>query len=391
MKVLLLEDKAEKREKIRTAILDHNPEISITSVSNWCDYIRQINSVQFDLILLDVMVPRSAMDASVSDHREILAETTRSLDSKSFLTPALVITEYLKDSEPEFLTLNQYDIGILSFDHEEKWKSALTRKLDTAAPKVTFDFVIVCALTKEANAYEPLVDFYGKLETVGDLLCRRIDIKGQRGVIVQLNRMGLVSSAVATALAIDRFEPSLVCMSGICGGISSQSKIYDILVSDTCHQHDLGKWSDEGFKSEHYDVQINPILRNKLQEFCADDNFIREVTTQLTPRSSEYPEGFEEISPSIRLCATSSGSAVYAEEGKTASLNNGQRKLAGFDMEVFAVYEASRLSAKHPLFFAVKSVVDDGGANKGDRFHRIGCLLSARFVCESIRRGVSMA
>jgi hypothetical protein len=36
-------------------------------------------------------------------------------------------------------------------------------------------------------------------------------------------------------------------------------------------------------------------------------------------------------------------------------------------------------------FFAAKAVVDDGGANKGDSFHRIGCFLSAKFVVAAIR------
>ena len=40
-------------------------------------------------------------------------------------------------------------------------------------------------------------------------------------------------------------------------------------------------------------------------------------------------------------------------------------------------------------FFAAKAVVDDGDKNKGDSFHRIGCLLSAKFVAEAIRSGIS--
>jgi len=35
------------------------------------------------------------------------------------------------------------------------------------------------------------------------------------------------------------------------------------------------------------------------------------------------------------------------------------------------------------------TVVDDGGRNKGDKFHRIACLLSARFVVAAIRAGVA--
>jgi hypothetical protein len=80
---------------------------------------------------------------------------------------------------------------------------------------------------------------------------------------------------------------------------------------------------------------------------------------------------------------------VIAEEGKASTLLVGQRKLAGFDMEVYSVYEAARHARKRTAFFAAKTVVDDGGVNKGDSFHRIGCLLSAKFVVAAIRAGIA--
>jgi hypothetical protein len=67
----------------------------------------------------------------------------------------------------------------------------------------------------------------------------------------------------------------------------------------------------------------------------------------------------------------------------------GQRKLSGFDMEVYSVYEAARHARNRTAFFGVKTVVDDGGENKGDSFHRIGCLLSAKFVVAAIRAEIA--
>ncbi|MCX2863729.1 hypothetical protein OOZ63_18020 [Paucibacter sp. PLA-PC-4] len=48
-----------------------------------------------------------------------------------------------------------------------------------------------------------------------------------------------------------------------------------------------------------------------------------------------------------------------------------------------------RHATTRTAFFAVKAVVDDGGKNKGDSFHRIACLLSAKFVVAAIRSGVA--
>lgn len=237
-------------------------------------------------------------------------------------------------------------------------------------------------------AFESTVEYIGELRVVSGLLCREVRIGDRNGVIVQSSRMGLVTAAVTASLAIEKFDPRLICMSGICGGSPRESSIYDLLITDVCHQHDVGKWSDDGFKSEHYDVQIDINVRNKLEELRASANTRRILTDNLGVKHSEFPDGVEEIVANPRIVSTSSGSAVIAEEGKTAHLSVGQRKLAGFDMEVFAVFEAARLALSKPAFFAAKAVVDDGDRNKGDRFHRIGSLLSARFVTEAIRQGI---
>lgn len=388
MKILLLEDDLEKREEIKTALTEMNIGVDITEVGNGYDYLKKVNSQDFDLILLDLLVPRSAKDPKVEDHCERLIEATRSTDSRAFRTPAIVLTKYLQNSEEFFSTLNKVDINVISFASDGDWKNSLLIKVTAARPKVKFDFIIICALTKEAVAYKEIVDGFSQLKTINGLLCREVLIGSEKGVVIELPRMGLVSSGVIAAYAIERFQPKLICMSGICGGTPGESKIYDVLVTEVCHQHDVGKWTDSGFKLEHYDIQVETKIRNKLQELIHDPEVKIYLDKNLNVTKSEYPQDIESVTSSVRMAATSSGSAVMAEEGKTASLSDGQRKLAGFDMEVYAIFEAARLSDTIPLFFAAKSVVDDGDKNKGDRFHRIGCLLSAKFVVSAIRSGI---
>jgi hypothetical protein len=69
-------------------------------------------------------------------------------------------------------------------------------------------------------------------------------------------------------------------------------------------------------------------------------------------------------------------------------LKEQHRKNTAFEMESFALYEAARLSVSQPRFFSAKTVVDDGTETKGDHFHRIGCILSAKVVHELISRGL---
>lgn len=390
MKILILEDEDGKYDEIQSEILQIIPEAEIRRERNWYGYTRAICNIKFDLILLDLLVPRSEKDATVEDHHQQLVETTRDYESKSFSTPAIVLTRYTEKSEDFVHDLNKVDINVIPFNGHGEWKEALKLKLLAAQPKQKYEFVIVCALDKEIEAFEGLTDTWGPVKTISGLSCREVQIGAHKGVIVRAHRMGLVAAAVVATMALDRFEPRLICMSGICGGIPGESEIYDLLVTQTCHQHDAGKWGNYGFKSEHYDVQVSVDVHNKLLEICSGTGLKDYLLENLNAGKSELAEDMERLTCNVKAdVPTSSGSAVMAEDGKTSSLTSGQRKLAGFDMEIYSIYEAARLAANKPAFFAAKTVVDDGGKNKGDKFHRIGCLLSAKFIVKAIREGIA--
>ncbi len=390
MRILVLEDEDVKFEQIAAHITDLIPDASIQRERNWWSYSVAVANAKFDLILLDLYVPRSPKDNTVEDHTDVLVETTRDYGSKSFSTPAVVLTSYQPDNGDFMHDLNLVDITVIPFNDHGEWREGLKRKLLSAQPDKKFDVVIVCALEKEAAAFQDFVDRWGTVKGISGLLCRDVQIGPYKAVIVQPQRMGLVASAISSAFALDRFEPRLICMSGICGGVAGESEMYDLLVTQICHQHDAGKWSATGFKADHFDVQLEVDVNNKLIEVASDETLVASLLEGLNPAKAEIPEGKDRIACNIKTGSpTSSGSAVIAEEGKTASLTVGQRKLAGFDMEVYSVYEAARQARRRTAFFAAKAVVDDGGTNKGDAFHRIACLLSAKYVVAAIRAGVA--
>ena len=390
MKILILEDEDAKYEEIAAHVHTVVPDATLQRQKNWLDYTHAVASTKFDLILLDLLVPRSAKDGTVEDHHEQLVEATRHYQSKSFSTPAIVLTRYSLDEGDFVYNLNLVDINVIPFTDHGEWRDALKFKLLAAQPKKKFDVVIVCALEKEADAFEGLCETWGPVKTISGLICREVHFGRYKTVIVRAQRMGLVSAAVTSTLALERFEPRLICMSGICGGVAGESEMYDVLVTQICHQHDAGKWSAEGFKAEHYDVQLDVPVQNKLVEVASDSALPAYLLHGLDAGKTEVPEGKERVGCNIKTgVPTSSGSAVIAEDGRTATLAVGQRKLAGFDMEVYSVLEAARHATTRTAFFAAKAVVDDGGKNKGDSFHRVACLLSAKFVAAAIRAGVA--
>ncbi|EOE6858082.1 response regulator [Cronobacter dublinensis] len=389
MNILVLEDNNAKFYQIKEYITEIVPEANIRREENWLNYQRAITSNKFDLILLDLVVPRSSRDKTVEDHSGVLVDTTRDFTSMSFKTPAIVLTQHNLDEGQQVHDLNLVDINVISFNDHGKWREALKLKLISARPAKKYDIVILCALEKEAVAYEKVTEGLGPLKDISGLKCREVMIGEYKTVLVRPSRMGLVSSAIAASLALERFQPRLICMSGICGGLSGESEIYDLLITQNCHQHDAGKWSDNGFKYEHYDVQVDIKVHNKLSEIVSSIQ-PSEFLSSFYPQRSEFPKDKESFESKFVIDAiTSSGSAVLAEEGKTATLAVGQRKLNGFDMEVYSLYEAARHAIPRTVYFAAKTVVDDGGVNKGDNFHRIGCLISAKFIVTAIKAGIA--
>ena len=320
MKILVLEDEDGKFEEIREHVASVIPDAEIQREINWLDYSRAVANAKFDLILLDLLGPRSAKDGTVEDHHESLVETTRDYHSKSFSTPAIVLTRHNLNEGDFVHDLNLVDINVIPFNDHGKWREALKIKLLAAQPQKKFDVVIVCALEKEAAAFEGLTDTWGPVKTISGLICREVQIGEYKSVIVRAHRIGLVAAAVAAAMALDRFEPRLICMSGICGGVHGESEMYDLLVTQICHQHDAGKWSETGFKSEHYDVQLEVDVHNSLVEVSSDPAVMASLLHGLNPGKSEVPEGKERVSCRIKSDApTSSGSAVIAEDGKMSN------------------------------------------------------------------------
>jgi hypothetical protein len=196
MKILILEDEEDKYGEIQSETLQIIPEAEIQRERNWYDYARAIANTKFDLILLDLLVPRSGRDHTVEDHHEQLVETTRDYQSKSFFTPAIVLTRYTEKSEDFVYDLNKVDINVIPFNDHGEWKEALKLKLLAAQPKKKYEFVIICALEKEVNAFDGLTDRWGAVKTISGLSCREVQIGEYKGVIVRAHRMGLVAAAV---------------------------------------------------------------------------------------------------------------------------------------------------------------------------------------------------
>lgn len=381
MKVLVLEDDDNKRSHIMAEIMSLGVSVDIDEVDNFVGYVRQVSTTIYDLIVVDLVVYHFSGDKEPTDVTTQIIDVTRDTDCPNFRSPVLALTRFNDKAEEQFVGLNRNDITILTFDEDTAhWKTAFRDKVLSCVPPVHYPFVIVCALKKEADAYAAAGYEVGETCSQSGLSCREIVIGGTVGVIVTAPRMGLVAAAITATQAISAFNTQLVCMSGICGGVKDRTRIYDVVIPDICHQNDSGKWTEAGFEPEMYSVQLANEMRLRLDALTSRPAFVETVKAGVVLRATEFPDGDDELKFKILLAPASSGSAVVAAGDTVGAVASQHRKLAAFEMESFAIYEAARLAATAPQYFSAKAVVDDGSPSKGDRFHRVACILAAKVV-----------
>jgi nucleoside phosphorylase len=389
MKILVLEDDSVKREIVLAEIYSLLPSADIAVCVNFHEFTIKIVKDRFDLVIVDLLVPRHRDSLEPEDLSELLVDVLRDVDCPNFNAPALALTGFDAAAEENIQNLNKKDIQVVTFSRDkDDWKDVLKAKVMACIPSITYDFAIICALKKEVKGFEEAGYVLAPPKGHLGLECRELKIGQKTGVVILSARMGLVSCAITTAHAIDAFSPKIVCMSGICAGIKGKSKIYDVVIPDICHQHDYGKWGADGFEPENYSVQLSREVNLKISEIIDGADFKNTVKAGVHLGRSEYPDDMETLEFDVYTAPTSSGSAVIADEKMVAKIKEQHRKLAAFEMESYAMYEAARLSHSQPKYFSAKAVVDDGSVDKGDSFHRVACLLSAKVVYELISRGI---
>ncbi|HCN5031266.1 TPA: nucleoside phosphorylase [Escherichia coli] len=382
MKVLVVEDNPQKLSEIKGVLNGIGFEINIKECDSIFKFNTEITKEKFDLVVADLVLPIFGKDEEEpQDVTSKIIELIIDYESKNYKTPVIAITQFSDSAESNFSNLNKYDINVITYEQgSDEWKSAFFRKIELCIPKTTYDFIIVCALEKEAAAYIEAGYAKPKTSIKYGLSCQDMMIEGHKGLIIVPPRMGLVNTSIVSARAIDLFEPKIICMSGICAGIEGNANIYDIVIPSQCDQHDAGKWTSKGFVPESYSIPLIHDTEIAINRIVKEDGFVDAVAQGVHLSESEMVDGSSTLDVKIYTATTSSGSSVIADEKMLDYITSQHRKKTAFEMESYALYEAARRSPLKPNYFSAKSVVDNGNTNKGDEYHRVAALISAKAV-----------
>ncbi|HFQ7887615.1 MULTISPECIES: nucleoside phosphorylase [Enterobacteriaceae] len=378
MKIMLIEDNKTKREDIKGFLLSKNvADGDIILAESMTDFSSNLYH-DIGLFIIDLKLPNYDGGEALFNGKTILETIKKSSRQESLL---LAISSF-PDEFPNLRDLYESHGCILStYSNKQSWKSTLEHLLIQLKKNITLDFLIFCALKEERDPYITMIN--GKKCNRRGIDFYDIEIGDKKGSVVLLPSMGLVNAAIISGACIDRYKPSIVAMSGICGGFSENAKLGQLLVSKMAYEYQSGKWTDDGFKQEPYQVSTDQNTLTNLGMLIDQDNFLDELENDF---GATKPK---EATPPMFSVFTS-GSAVVASKDLSSNIQNLHRKASGLDMEIFAIHRAAELSINKPLCICAKTVVDLCDSNKSDDLHVYGSFISARFVISAINNHYSL-
>ncbi|MCH7374461.1 hypothetical protein MM182_03470 [Aeromonas sp. MR19] len=372
MKVMLIEDDNIKAKKIENHLKTRgiSPQ-EITRASTMTDFAAyQKNDI--DLFIIDCKLPSLDKGTAYQNGQAILESIIKSGNNNALL---LAISSY-PDDFPELRNKFEAHGCILAdYSNEDGWKSTLNHLLIQLNKNLKLDFLVFCALNEERKPYIVLTPGHSVLR--GGVDCYDINIGKKKGSVVLLPQMGLVNAAAVASLCIERFKPSLVCMSGICGGFEGRANMGQLFISKMAYEYQSGKRTSDKFLHEQYQVTTDNITLMKLQSLLQSDDIL-----------TDLEDGFRGTRPSEphqpEIGIFTSGSAVIANQQVMDEIQELHRKVNALDMEVFAIKRSAELSPYNPPCICAKTVVDLGNAEKNDNIHSYGSYISANFIIKAV-------
>lgn len=377
MNLLIVEDDPTKADQIHALVIEVKPDAQVEVSASLTDAVRLMERAQFDLVILDFMIPVHDSGTPIDCSGDLLHVIKRSSRNRASCLVALTAYDDLVGKmATEFAKAG---VIICKYSaHEQSWQPTIRSLVERHSIRSSRRFVIICALESERQAFKHTSAVFQKPMPLSGLDTCEIKVGEERGVVVLCPRMGLVNASIVAALAIDRFAPEIVCMAGICAGISNKTQIGQILVAHPCFEYQVGKFTPTGFEIEQYQISLDESLRQSLNGLSSEDDLVASLYHGLAS---------VDIKPSIpKLCTFVSGSAVVADQTVISNISRQHRKLAGLDMEAFGVMQAAALANCEIKAFCAKAVVDHADNHKGDRFQADACIVSARYCVAAVSR-----
>ena len=224
MKILLIEDNDKKRRVISKYLESKGITTKdILHAKTMTDFSAHLGS-EIGLFIIDFHLPYIDEGEAQPNGKAILQSIIKAGKVDALL---IAISSY-PDEFPMLRSMYEANGCILAnYEDKRSWQSTLDHLLIQLRKNTRFDFIVFCALQEERNPYATLLNSQSVVRSGVD--CLDFTLEGRRGTAVLLPQMGLVNAAITAAVCIERFRPTLIGMSGICGGFENRANLGQLL------------------------------------------------------------------------------------------------------------------------------------------------------------------
>src|SRR5208282_133006 len=258
--------------------------------------------------------------------------------------------------------------------------------------KPPVDFVIVTALEEERDAVLAKLPGYRQIppseEDVRvyfgcDLPATFSDgsVRSYRVIVVPLLNMGRVEAANATGDAIRKWQPRLVMLVGIAGGIAaSEAALGHILISNQIVDYELQKVTPTGPEVRYSVHPVDPSLLG------AATNYLN-IDWQKLIQTKRPTKG----APKRLVGPIATGDKVIAFDQVLRRYQDSWPKLIGVEMEAGGVASACYQAKPAPGFFMVRAVSDLADEHKNSstvkKWRPYACEVAAAYAIGLLQSG----
>ena len=388
MRILSVDDSEVKQEALKGVCSECRRDCSFVPVGSILEARRALSKEQFDVMLLDVVIPNiDGLQVNEFGGIELLKELHQ---NRTVIMPKyiIIITEYSDILDRIATFTDKSYVNAIKYDSSNiEWQERLTSflsQIDRALsePQINDYFMaVICALRdpelEEVKKWP--IKWVGYNEP-GDRTNYYVgEYKGEKIICAASHEMGMPAASVLATKMIHKFKPRYLAMSGIAAAVSREELSYgDVMIADPCFDYGSGKRVFEDgksiFKPDYRQIRLDRAVAQMIEKIQNNRDLLDGIQRK-----------FEYIKPKVPLTIHighfGSGSSVLADPSKIKEVKEHERKFMGFDMEAYGVMLAGELTGEPATVpIVLKSVSDFGDDNKNDEYQRYASYTSAQVL-----------
>jgi nucleoside phosphorylase/CheY-like chemotaxis protein len=400
IKVLLVDDDPRKIGKVVAALVEAGIARDDVVVAQTASDARdRLSNMQYELLLLDLVLPFRAEDAaSPKVGTELLRDVVEKGDLFKRPHHIVGLTQYEQIHEELAPTFSDQ---LWTLIHCDEYSDEWTRKVGRLAKYLLgvssgteghvyrCDLCVITALAEpEFRAVLNLPWNWRETDPIDSCTIPvegRIDLSGKSLSVIAAtpNRAGMTASTVLASKLLQVFRPRVLALTGICAGVRGKTNIGDVVLGSPAWDWQRGKVESRNGKNR---VLIEPIQIPVPNYVDVEFHRVAKDMTAIGEISKGWMAELPQTPLKLRLGPIATGGLVIATAGGMEVIRGQHRNLMAVDMETFGVYGAATLGPDpRPTYLSVKGVSDFGDDEKDDRWQPYAAYASARALAALVR------